>query len=128
MGLTQGALGLGGLMGGLLASGLGARLRLHHSPLLLLLASGGVVLMGVALLPLVSPIVGYGLITVLSFLVMGVSTLFTVTILAAMQGQTPPDLLGKVMARCWLRPTAPNPWDRRSMVCCLRDWRTTPGQ
>lgn len=30
--------------------------------------------MGVALLPLVSPIVGYGLITVLSFLVMGVST------------------------------------------------------
>ncbi|WP_418745029.1 MFS transporter, partial [Evtepia gabavorous] len=98
LGLTQGALGLGGLMGGLLASGLGARLRLHHSPLLLLLASGGVVLMGVALLPLVSPIVGYGLITVLSFLVMGVSTLFTVTILAAMQGQTPPDLLGKVMA------------------------------
>ena len=84
LGLTQGALGLGGLMGGLLASGLGARLQLHHSPLLLLLASGGVVLMGVALL--------------LSFLVMGVSTLFTVTILAAMQGQTPPDLLGKVMA------------------------------
>ena len=36
LGLTQGALGLGGLMGGLLASGLGARLRLHHSPLLLL--------------------------------------------------------------------------------------------
>lgn len=98
LGLTQGALGLGGLMGGLLASGLGARLRLHHSPLLLLLASGGVVLMGVALLPLVSPIVGYGLITVLSFLVMGVSTLFTVTILAAMQGQTLLDLLGKVMA------------------------------
>lgn len=32
LGLTQGALGLGGLMGGLLASGLGARLRLHHSP------------------------------------------------------------------------------------------------
>lgn len=95
LGLTQGALGLGGLMGGLLASGLGARLRLHHSPLLLLLASGGVVLMGVALLPLVSPIVGYGLITVLSFLVMGVSTLFTVTILAAMQGADPSGSVGK---------------------------------
>lgn len=51
--------------------------------------------MGVALLPLVSPIVGYGLITVLSFLVMGVSTLFTVTILAAMQGADPSGSVGK---------------------------------
>lgn len=65
---------------------------------------------------------GYGLITVLSFLVMGVSTLFTVTILAAMQGQTPPDLLGKVMATVLATANwRPNPWDRQSMVCCLRD-------
>ena len=66
--------------------------------------------MGVALLPLVSPIVGYGLITVLSFLVMGVSTLFTVTIVAAMQGQTPPDLLGQAVYGLLFEGLADHAW------------------
>lgn len=51
--------------------------------------------MGVALLPLVSPIVGYGLITVLSFLVMGVSTLFTRDDFSRHAGADPSGSVGK---------------------------------
>ena len=54
--------------------------------------------MGAALLPGVPPGLGWLGVTAMSFAVMVLSTLLVVVLSAAVQGQTPPDLLGKVMA------------------------------
>ena len=98
LGLTQGAMGLGGLVGGGAAGGLANRWQLRHSSSLLLACSGAVLVMGLALLPGVPAQMGYALLTAMSFCTMGVATVFTVLLLSAVQGQTPPHLLGKIMA------------------------------
>jgi len=119
LGITQGAMGLGGLFGGVLTAFLGARLRLRRGGLVLLAASltaavmglallpGGLVLlassltgavMGLGLLPGVSASAGWWAITAMSFTIMVLSTTLVVVLSAAVQSQTPPDLLGKVMA------------------------------
>ena len=84
LGLTQGAMGLGGLFGGLLTACLGARLPLRRG--------------GAALLPGVPALPGWWGVTAMSFTIMVLSTMLVVVLSAAAQGQTPPDLLGKVMA------------------------------
>ena len=98
LGLTQGAMGLGGLFGGLLAACLGSRLKPAWGGRLLLCASLTAAGMGAALLPQTPPTVGYWAVTAMSFAVMVLSTLLTVLFCAVVQGQTPPELLGKVMA------------------------------
>lgn len=98
LGFAQGILGLGGLAGGLSAGFLAPRLKIRHSYLLLLfcaLASG---VMGIALLPGLPPAAGYGLIVAMSFLAMSASTLFTIQMATLVQIQTPPHLVGKIMA------------------------------
>ena len=54
--------------------------------------------MGAALLPGVPPVLGWWGVTAMSFAVMVLSTMLVVVLSAAVQGQTPPSLLGKVMA------------------------------
>ena len=98
LGITQGAMGLGGLFGGVLTAFLGARLRLRRGGLVLLAASLTAAVMGLALLPGVSPSAGWWAVTAMSFTVMVLSTMLVVVLSAAVQSQTPPDLLGKVMA------------------------------
>ncbi len=98
LGLTQGAMGLGGLFGGVAAAFLGARLRLRRGGALLLAASLTAAGMGAALLPGVPALPGWWGVTAMSFAVMVLSTLLVVVLSAAVQGQTPPELLGKVMA------------------------------
>ncbi len=98
LGLTQGAMGLGGLFGGLLTACLGPRLRLRRGSAVLLAASLTAAGMGAVLLPGVPPALGWWGVTAMSFAVMVLSTLLVVVLSAAVQGQTPPDLLGKVMA------------------------------
>ncbi|QNL43427.1 MFS transporter [Oscillibacter hominis] len=98
LGMTQGALGLGGLAGGVLAGILGGRLKLRHGSLLLAVCALTAGVMGAALLPGVPRQAGYLLITVMSFTAMAASTLFTVLMCSAVQRQTPPHLIGKVMA------------------------------
>ncbi len=98
LGLTQGGMGLGGLAGGLLAACLGKRLRLRRGGVLLLAASLTAAGMGLALLPGVPASVGYWGVTAMSFAIMILSTMLVVVLSAAVQGQTPPELLGKVMA------------------------------
>lgn len=98
LGVTQGALGLGGLFGGVLAACLGERLSLRRGNLVLLAASLTAAGMGAALLPGVPPALGWWGVTAMSFAVMALSTLLVVVLSAAVQGQTPPGLLGKVMA------------------------------
>lgn len=98
LGLTQGAMGLGGLLGGLLTAFLGKRMRLRRGSVLLLAASLTAAGMAAALLPGVAPAAGYWIVTAMSFAVMVLSTMLVVLLSAAVQRQTPPALLGKVMA------------------------------
>ncbi len=98
LGLTQGAMGLGGLLGGVLAAWLGARLRLRRGGALLLAASATVLVMGLALAPGIPPALGWWAVTAMSLAIMVLSTLLVVVLSAAVQGQTPQALLGKVMA------------------------------
>nr|WP_325184164.1 MFS transporter [uncultured Oscillibacter sp.] len=98
LGLTQGAMGLGGLFGGVLAALLGERLRLRRGGVLLLTAGLTAAGMGLSLLPGVPPVPGWLGVTAMSFAVMVLSTLLVVVLSAAVQSRTPPDLMGKVMA------------------------------
>lgn len=98
MGLTQAAMGLGGLLGGLLAGLLGARLKPRHGSVCLLACAGVAGLMGLAVLPGVPVQVSYWAITLLSMLAMSVAMLFTVVLLTLVQTQVPGQLLGKVIA------------------------------
>lgn len=98
LGITQGAMGLGGLFGGVLAALLGPRLRLRRGSAVLLAAGLTAAGMGAVLLPGVPPSLGWWGVTAMSFAVMVLSTMLVVVLSAAVQAQTPPDLLGKVMA------------------------------
>ncbi len=98
LGVTQGAMGLGGLFGGVLTACLGARLSLRRGSAVLLAAGLTAAGMGAALLPGVPPILGWWGVTAMSFAVMVLSTMLVVVLSAAVQGRTPPELLGKVMA------------------------------
>ena len=98
LGAAQAALGLGGLFGGVLTALLGPRLGLRRGNVLLLAASLTVAGMAAALMPGVVPQAGYWAVTAMSFAIMVLSTMLVVRLSAAVQGQTPPELLGKVMA------------------------------
>jgi len=98
MGLTQAAMGLGGLLGGLLAGLLSTRLTPRHGPICLLVCSALAAGMGLAVLPGVPGAVSYWIITAGAMLAMAAATLFTVVLLTLVQSQVPPRLLGKVIA------------------------------
>lgn len=97
-GFTQGALALGGLCGGVLAATCSQRLHIMQAHRLLLLCALSVAGMALALLLPISTTVSYLIITLMSFLAMAASTLFMVQIYTIVQTQTPPQLIGKVMA------------------------------
>lgn len=97
-GLTQGSLALGGLCGGALAATCGDKLRVQKAHLLLLACSAAVAVMGLSLWLRLPALVSYAAITLMSFAAMGASTLFMVQIYTLVQVQTPPQLVGKVMA------------------------------
>lgn len=98
LGLAQGAMGLGGLLGGLMAACLGGRFRLRQGSGVLLAAGAATAAMGAGLMPWVPPAVGYWLLAAMSFAIMVLSTVLVVALSAAVQARTPPELLGKVMA------------------------------
>lgn len=97
-GFTQGALALGGLCGGILTAVIAGKLKLRNSYWLLLACSASVALMGISLLLNLPALVSYWVITLMSFTAMGASTLFMVQIYTMVQTQTPPQLVGKIMA------------------------------
>ena len=98
LGIAQGALGLGGLAGGLLSGVFSEKLKLRSTYLILAVCSLTAAVMGVALLPFVSAFLGYLLICAAGFIAMATATMFTVQLCAAIQRQTPPCLIGKIMA------------------------------
>lgn len=97
-GFSQSALSLGGLCGGFLTALVAEKLRLKNLYLLLLTCSASVFLMSISLLIGLPPIISYGVITAMSFIAMGASTLFVVQIYTMVQQQTPTQLVGKIMA------------------------------
>lgn len=74
------------------------KLKLKDLYILLLTCSASVLLMGISLLIGLPSIISYGIITAMSFVAMGASTLFVVQIYTMVQQQTPTQLVGKVMA------------------------------
>ena len=97
-GFTQGALALGGFCGGILTAAIAEKLKLKNSYILLLVCAASVALMGISLMFPIPAILSYLVITLMSFTAMGASTLFVVQIYTMVQEQTPPQLVGKIMA------------------------------
>lgn len=97
-GLTQGALALGGLCGGVLTAAVSGSLNIRRAYLLLLGCSAAVAAMGLTLLLGAPALLSYGVITGMCFAAMGASTLFMVQVYTLVQTQTPPQLVGKIMA------------------------------
>lgn len=98
LGFAQGALALGGLCGGILTALLGKKLKVRNAHILLLLCS---LLIGLMALPLIfhlPSIVCYLVLTLTSFVIMGLTTIFSVQMLAVVQTQTPEELVGKIIA------------------------------
>lgn len=98
LGITQGVLALGGLFGGFLAAMAQKRLELRNAYRLLGICALCVGVMGLVLLLNIPNFIAYVVITLMCFGTMGAATLFTIQIFAMVQSQTPPNLVGKIMA------------------------------
>ena len=97
-GVTQGMLALGGLCGGIMTGVLANKIKIYHSHIILLFAILGLIPIGIVLMFNVTPIVSYGVVTACSFLIMAVSTLFSIQVLTFIQSETPSHITGKVIS------------------------------
>lgn len=98
LGISQGALALGGLTGGILVGVFASKMKLEKSNLLLLFCS---LCIGIMIIPLaisLSATACYWIITLAGFAAMVFSTMFSVQMLTFVQRNTPSHLIGKVMA------------------------------
>lgn len=98
LGITQGAMGLGGLAGGIVAGAAAEKIRLKNGYVILIICSLAALFMGISVFEAVPKNVGYIIITAVSFGAMCASTMFSVSLMTAVQQQTPSNLLGKIMA------------------------------
>lgn len=97
-GFAEGALAAGGLAGGIGAGVFADRLAVEKSGNLVVACAVSVLPIGFTLLLCPFGLVNYMVITVCCFLVMVFSTVFTVQMMSFVQTETPPDLIGKVVA------------------------------
>lgn len=97
-GFAEGALAAGGLAGGICAGVFGNRLAIQKAGNLVVACAAAVFPIGASLILFSSGIVNYIVITVCCFLVMVFSTIFTVQMMSFIQGGTPQNLIGKVIA------------------------------
>lgn len=97
-GYAQGALAAGGIVGGIGAGALAGRLRISKAGNLLIGGAVCVFPIGLTLLWSDSGRMVYMTITVCCFVIMIVSTVFTVQMMSFMQMETPQNLVGKVIA------------------------------
>ena len=98
LGITEGAMGLGGLAGGIIAGAAAEKIRLKNGYVILIICSLAAFFMGISIFKAVPQNVGYIIMTAVSFGAMCASTMFSVSMMTAVQQQTPPHLLGKIMA------------------------------
>lgn len=97
MGVAEGALALGGLVGGVLAGALANRLDLRRAPAALALGAAALALMAAAVALPVPTMAAYALVVVALFATMACCTLFSVQTVSYVQQATPHTLIGKVM-------------------------------
>lgn len=97
-GYAQGALMAGGIVGGIVVGVLGKRIKIHNSYLLLFGTALTIFPIGIVFLIHASAIVSYFTISLCAFLFMMISTVFSIQMLAFIQGETPPHLIGKVIS------------------------------
>lgn len=95
---SQGALAAGGLAGGILAGVLGKKLSIHKAGHLIAAAAIAVFPMGIALAWNLFAMGSYLVITGCCFVIMVLSTMFSVQMLSFVQAETPGHLIGKVIA------------------------------
>lgn len=98
LGFAQGALALGGLCGGIVTGAFSRKLTLTNAYKLLLLCSLSVGIMAVPLLIGIGNIASYLVIAIASFISMATATMFSIQMIATLQTETPPELVGKVIA------------------------------
>ncbi len=98
LGITQGSMGLGGLAGGIIAGAAAKKIRLKNGYIFLIICSLAALFMGISVFEAIPKNIGYFIITAISFVAMCASTMFGVSMMTAVQQQTPPNLLGKIMA------------------------------
>lgn len=98
LGLAQGVLALGGLFGGIFVAIFSKHLKLSNSHLILLFISISIGLMGLPFILQLSNMVSYVVIVIMSFISMALSTIFSIQMMSTIQIETPPELVGKVIA------------------------------
>lgn len=97
-GFSQGAMAVGGLLGGLTAGVFGNKLDIRNSWTLLAACALGLVPMAIVMLPGVPAFASYLVLTIMSALLMIGATMFSIQMLAFAQVQTPVELVGKVVS------------------------------
>lgn len=98
VGIAQGAMGIGGIMGGILVGVLGKRLRIQKAHWLLFAGSITFAPISVAFLINANYYVIYAVIVATIFIALTIITLLTIQIFTFIQTETPPEMLGKVSA------------------------------
>lgn len=97
-GFAEGALAAGGLAGGIGAGIFANKLAIRKSGNLVIACAVCVFPIGAALILFSSGIINYTVIIVCCFAIMFFSTVFTVQMMSFIQAETPPNLIGKVIA------------------------------
>lgn len=97
LGFAEGALALGGLVGGILAAALSGKLDLRRSPIALALGSVALLVLAAEALP-ISTMTAYTIVVGGLFITMACCSLFSILAIAFVQKETPEHLIGKVMA------------------------------
>lgn len=97
-GFAQGALAAGGLTGGICAGVFASKLKIQKLGRIFIICAACVFPMGGGLWILSNDMAIYLLFTLCCFVIMVCSTMFTVQMMAFVQGETPQRLIGKVIA------------------------------
>lgn len=97
-GFAQGALAAGGLAGGICGGIFAGRMCIQKSGKLIVAAAICVLPIGAGLFLFSSGMINYLIMTACCFTIMVFSTIFTIQMMSFVQAQTPPRLIGKVMA------------------------------
>jgi MFS family permease len=97
-GYSQGVIAAGAVLGGLLAGTLSKKLKPKASPLLLLGCSLSILMAGIALQTMSTPMGSYVILSIGGGLLLTLHTLFQIQMLTYLQLLTPKDLIGKVVS------------------------------
>ena len=97
-GFAQGAMAVGGLIGGVMAGAYAKKLVIQKAGNLIMVCAFCVLPIGIVLMFSLSGIINYIVMTGCCSIIMVFSTIFTVEMMSFVQAETPPNLIGKVIS------------------------------